>query len=854
MRVRASLSAAVAMVGLTAGAAQAQLSTPPGPIKTYDGDPGKLGDPASWRTPEFLRDNGMLSVGAEFAYAAGYAGQGENIGMVDSGVFADHIREHGSYDNNYTVGDRFISIVAQGGNTGPTGGFVDPAYNDIHGTHVSGTIAASRDGRGEPTRPVTENMHGVAFNIDLYVGNTHKTDSVIYGKLPANATEAQKIDNAYVGNVYRAVNAATTRNGKPIRLITTSFGSQPNTENYNTLEPPVGGPETFGLNASVRYLTTPEGVADSDGNTSHWFNGALEAARSGTLVQFTAGNSGYNNPTARGSVPYYFPDLEPTFFTTSGVNPGQGRTLNADGSVNVPGTQSFNRCGVAKWSCVTAPGNNINSTWWLSNPLRPTYNSASGTSMSGPHAAAVLALILQRFPYMTNTQALHTMYTTGRQNATIGATNPATQNPTRGQIVQIPDPRNGWGTVSLREAMRGPGQLLGTTNIDTKGYSDVWSLNVSDVAIQSRRAEDEAEATAWAATKEAKGWTNGVPADASDQDKFDYATGERRAAARAARVYKGSLTKAGNGTLFLTGANTYSGDTTVTGGKLSVNGSQTSPTNVAGGTLGGVGTLGALNVSGGTVAPGLTDAESAMIKDVSVPAGRVLKAGDVKFTGGTFAVFADGTGVTSLDASGDVVLDGNLAVNVTGPVGSPLTLIKGKSITGTFNGLPEGALLTIGSQTMRVSYLDNAVTLLAATTVGGTVPATLSLVLGPAAQFGAFTPGVTTTYLASSTATVTSTAGDALLSVSDPSPVGTGHLVNGTFVLPEPLQLRARNAANTGTAYNNVGSSLNLLTWSAPISNDAVTLEYSQLVKSTDPLRTGTYSKTLTYTLSTTTP
>ena len=49
--------------------------------------------------------------------------------------------------------------------------------------------------------------------------------------------------------------------------------------------------------------------------------------------------------------------------------------------------------------------------------------------------------------------------------------------------------------------------------------------------------------------------------------------------------------------------------------------------------------------------------------------------------------------------------------------------------------------------------------------------------------------------------------------------MGTGHLVNGSFVLPEPLQPRARNAANTGTAYNNVGSCaspLNLLTWSAP--------------------------------------
>ncbi len=60
-----------------------------------------------------------------------------------------------------------------------------------------------------------------------------------------------------------------------------------------------------------------------------------------------------------------------------------------------------------------------------------------------------------------------------------------------------------------------------------------------------------------------------------------------------------------------------------------------------------------------------------------------------------------------------------------------------------------------------------------------------------------------------------STAGDALLSVADPSSFGTGHLVNGTFILPQPLQARARNAANTGTAYNNVGSSaspLNLLT------------------------------------------
>ena len=47
---------------------------------------------------------------------------------------------------------------------------------------------------------------------------------------------------------------------------------------------------------------------------------------------------------------------------------------------------------------------------------------------------------------------------------------------------------------------------------------------------------------------------------------------------------------------------------------------------------------------------------------------------------------------------------------------------------------------------------------------------------------------------------------------------------------------------------------LNLLTWNGPVSNDAVTLEFCQLVKANDPLRTGTYSKALTFTLSTTQP
>ena len=102
---------------------------------------------------------------------------------------------------------------------------------------------------------------------------------------------------------------------------------------------------------------------------------------------------------------------------------------------------------------------------------------------------------------------------------------------------------------------------------------------------------------------------------------------------------------------------------------------------------------------------------------------------------------------------------------------------------------------------------------------------------------------------------MTSSAGDALLSVVDPDTAHPGHLVNGSSFLPQALQAKATKADTIGTSYNDVsGSPLNLLTWSAPVSSDAVTLWFSQHIGTTDALRTGTYAKTLTFTLSTTTP
>jgi len=141
--------------------------------------------------------------------------------------------------------------------------------------------------------------------------------------------------------------------------------------------------------------------------------------------------------------------------------------------------------------------------------------------------------------------------------------------------------------------------------------------------------------------------------------------------------------------------------------------------------------------------------------------------------------------------------------------------------------------------------------------VSGSVASTLSLTLGAPASFGSFTPGVAADYGASTTATVLSSAGDATLTVADPDAASTGHLVNGSFALPSPLTVSATSARGTGAAPAPVGGAsapTALLTYAGPVAGDPVTIAFGQHVGAADALRTGQYAKSLTFTLSTTTP
>jgi hypothetical protein len=67
------------------------------------------------------------------------------------------------------------------------------------------------------------------------------------------------------------------------------------------------------------------------------------------------------------------------------------------------------------------------------------------------------------------------------------------------------------------------------------------------------------------------------------------------------------------------------------------------------------------------------------------------------------------------------------------------------------------------------------------------------------------------------------------------------------------LQVRANSGAFAPLS-TTAGSPLVLLTYNGPVSNDSVSLALRQHIGSGQALRTGSYGKTLTFTLSTTAP
>ena len=74
------------------------------------------------------------------------------------------------------------------------------------------------------------------------------------------------------------------------------------------------------------------------------------------------------------------------------------------------------------------------------------------------------------------------------------------------------------------------------------------------------------------------------------------------------------------------------------------------------------------------------------------------------------------------------------------------------------------------------------------------------------------------------------------------------------FAVVEEFDSVPASGSNGHAAVGGSANPTSLLTYGGPVSNDQVTLGFRQAIGQNEALRTGTYSKTLTFTLSTTTP
>ncbi|EMW1144111.1 S8 family serine peptidase, partial [Serratia marcescens] len=512
---------------------------------------GKAGDPASWRSSEFNAEWGLGAIHADQAYAAGYTGKGIKLGIFDQPVYAKHPEFAGE--------NKVINLVTEGIRE-----YTDPyipvkkgdafRYDGTpsvdsdgtlgsHGTHVGGIAAGSRDGGA---------MHGVAFNAQIISaenGDPGPEDGIILGN---------------DGAVYQAGWEALVASGA--RIINNSWG--------------IGITDKFakgGKDPAYPHFTVDDAQKQFDQikvilgtKPGGAYQGAIDAARSGVVTIFAAGNDyNLNNPDAMAGLAYFVPDIAPNWLSVASL---QDPTNTGDYSIST----FSSRCGYTASLCVSAPGTRVYSSVIEGTSvenLTTGYAKYSGTSMAAPHVAGSVAVLMERFPYLNGAQVADVLKTTATDMGAPGI-----------------DALYGWGMINLGKAINGPGMLVTVEDIpaefripDPTGVAYGPTQFVVDLPGVGA-VLDKGKPTERVCSSDLCGldfWSNDISGH-------------------------GGLTKQGIGTLVLTGNNTYAGPTLVNQGRLAVNGSVTSAVSVQnGGIVGGSGTVGSLTArQGGTVAPG----------------------------------------------------------------------------------------------------------------------------------------------------------------------------------------------------------------------------------------------------------
>ncbi|WP_249151585.1 autotransporter domain-containing protein [Bradyrhizobium liaoningense] len=414
---------------------------------------------SAWATPSFVANSQLGAMNTQSAYARGFSGNGIALGQIDTGSnFTDPDLLKGVIFTDAGLQKRAISLSGVSPWGDPVQGDVPyggpPGFNGIsgHGSLIAREIAGSR-GQG-----ASGGIDGVAFDSMLVVAN-HGLGTVV--GFPDTASLTNYITQM-AGLQVRAINNSWTSPDlvDPIKFVNGTlvidFAQQDaikqqlkatdafNPSNYNTLDPTL-----------KPYVDT--------------VNALGTAAAKDMVVVFAAGNvlAGYRPglyPHVLAAAPYYRPDLESHWIAAVALDDSA-----ADARLSAITTS----CGLAKYWCVSAPGNF-------------TSNAAADTT-------GAFALLAQRFPYL-NGADLRTVLLTSATRL-----DPKTMDPNyvplTGADTYGVNEIFGWGRINLDKAMDGPAvigfrdtvtnQLIGSVfTADLPASTlDVWRNSITGVGM-----------------------------------------------------------------------------------------------------------------------------------------------------------------------------------------------------------------------------------------------------------------------------------------------------------------------------------------------------------------------------------
>ena len=344
------------------------------------------------------------------------SGKNVDVVIVDAHINPDHpefaVNPDGSGGSRVNQFNwfQYNSVLGYGSNGTYTYSTSGASPNSNHGTHVAGTACGNTQGWARDA-----NIYNMAFSDTLsgvtdwdeklwdYLRHFHKNKAINSATGRRNPTITNHSWGYSRVNINLSTLTSVTYRGTTTALSGTDSQKKTVLEDNGVPVP-----------ANTYLFKTPARIAAVDADVQ-------DAIADGVIVISSAGNSYWNCDTSSGNDYNNYVVTSSTIYHSRGSTPGSADNVICVGSIGSKINEY--KSNFSNWGervDIWAPGSDIISAVYDSSSPPTSYNpiiadsrnssyhlaSISGTSMSGPQVAGVIACLAEQEPFITQAEAL----------------------------------------------------------------------------------------------------------------------------------------------------------------------------------------------------------------------------------------------------------------------------------------------------------------------------------------------------------------------------------------------------------------------------------------------------------------